>query len=480
VQGWGFSLGSDGVSSGSVENQANKFAGLKKANNSAGTQANDDQSANSEEIDLHEEYFILPLWSAYSTTVKSPGDKIEKNTNFKTCEKPVSQVEQIFLEELEKLKRQEKEANDAAEPLRKEATHDIQNDNTRSTKILNTVSTPLSIAGPSRAFNDGMVTNFKNLETTVNVSPTPTTRIHTIHPKTQILRDPMSVVQTRSKVNKNFEAHALKVWILIDLPFRKKAIRTKWVYRNKKDEKGVVVKNKARLVAQGHRQEEGIDYDEVFAPVARIEAISIFLDFASYMGFIVYQMDVKSAFFSIWFTPSPQSLDKKDIMLVQVYVDDIIFGSTKKSWCDKFEKLMKNSVKTASTPIETQKPLVKDSEAADVDVTSKTSHLYAMKRIFRNAYEKKLIQVLKIHTDDNVADLLTKAFDVSSKKLASPKQTNLGKDKSNPFMAGSLIKTKVGKGFFGVETPLFATMLVQPQPPAAEEDDKVEVPNAPW
>ncbi|GKF48971.1 putative ribonuclease H-like domain-containing protein, partial [Tanacetum coccineum] len=87
-----------------------------------------------------------------------------------------------------------------------------------------------------------------------------------------------------------------KVWILIDLPYGKKEIRTKWVYSNKKDDRGVVVRNKARLVAQGHRQEEGIDYDEVFAPVAKIEAIGIFLAFASYMGFIVYQMDVKSAF----------------------------------------------------------------------------------------------------------------------------------------------------------------------------------------
>ncbi|GKD25316.1 putative ribonuclease H-like domain-containing protein, partial [Tanacetum coccineum] len=59
----------------------------------------------------------------------------------------------------------------------------------------------------------------------------------------------------------------------IDLPYRKKAIGTKWVYRNKKDKRGVVVRNKARLVAQGHRQEEGIDYDEVFAPVARIEPL---------------------------------------------------------------------------------------------------------------------------------------------------------------------------------------------------------------
>nr|GFA79364.1 hypothetical protein [Tanacetum cinerariifolium] len=75
-------------------------------------------------------------------------------------------------------------------------------------------------------------------------------------------------------------------------------IGTKWVLKNKKDERGIIVRNKARLVAQGHTQEEGIDYDEVFAPVARIKAIRLFLAYASFMGFTVYQMDmdVKSAF----------------------------------------------------------------------------------------------------------------------------------------------------------------------------------------
>nr|GEV60599.1 ribonuclease H-like domain, reverse transcriptase, RNA-dependent DNA polymerase [Tanacetum cinerariifolium] len=158
--------------------------------------------------------------------------KIEKYTGFKTCEKPVSQVEQVFLEELEKLKRQEKETNDAVESLWKEATHDIKNASTSSTNLINISSTPLSTAGPSRAFNDGelsyvdpfkyalsddtsmphlgdiyaspsegiftdssyddegVVTEFNNLETTMIVSPTPTKRIHTIHPKTQILGDP--------------------------------------------------------------------------------------------------------------------------------------------------------------------------------------------------------------------------------------------------------------------------------------------------
>ncbi|GKA81251.1 retrovirus-related pol polyprotein from transposon TNT 1-94, partial [Tanacetum coccineum] len=87
-----------------------------------------------------------------------------------------------------------------------------------------------------------------------------------------------------------------KVWTLVPAPYGKTIIGSKWVFRNKRDETGIVIKNKARLVAQGYNQQEGIDYDETFAPVARLEAIRIFLAFATYMNFIVYQMDVKSAF----------------------------------------------------------------------------------------------------------------------------------------------------------------------------------------
>ncbi|GJX87525.1 ribonuclease H-like domain-containing protein [Tanacetum coccineum] len=280
----------------------------------------------------------VPIWSSYTSTVKSSeakneGEKPNKDTSLKTNEEPVDQEDQAFLDELERLKRQEKEANDVAEALRKEFTQDAEDlllqagvARATSNNTVNTASTPVSTASPSRVFstngpsypdltnyvdqddsqitalediydnqNDGIFTNasyddegavadFTNLETTMNVSPIPTSRIHSIHPITQILRDPTSAVLTRSKVNKSLGAHAFK------------AIGTKWVHRNKKDRRGVVVRNKARLVAQGYRQEEGIGYDEVFAPVARIEAIRIFLAFASYMGFIVYQMNVKSAF----------------------------------------------------------------------------------------------------------------------------------------------------------------------------------------
>nr|GEY06652.1 hypothetical protein [Tanacetum cinerariifolium] len=87
-----------------------------------------------------------------------------------------------------------------------------------------------------------------------------------------------------------------KLWVLVTLPDGKRAIGTKWILKNKRDARGIVYRNKARLLAQGHRQEKGIDYTDDFAPIARIEAIRLFLEFASFIGFMVYQMDVKSAF----------------------------------------------------------------------------------------------------------------------------------------------------------------------------------------
>ena len=87
-----------------------------------------------------------------------------------------------------------------------------------------------------------------------------------------------------------------QVWRLVPRPSNKTVIGTKWVFRNKLDEHGTVTCNKARLVAHGYRQEEGIDYDETFSPVARLEAIRLFLAYASHKNFKVFQMDVKNAF----------------------------------------------------------------------------------------------------------------------------------------------------------------------------------------
>ncbi|GJT94852.1 putative ribonuclease H-like domain-containing protein [Tanacetum coccineum] len=298
------------------------------------------------------------------------------------------------------------------------------------------------------------------------------------------------------------------------------------------------------MVAQGYTQKEGIDYDEVFAPVVRIEVIRLFLSYASYKDFVVYQMDVKSAFLygkideevficqppgfedpefpnrvykvkkafyglhqapRSWYeTLSTYLLDngflrgqidknlfikkiKCDILLVQVYVDDIIFWSTRKEMCTEFEKMMHkkfqmssigeltfflglqvtqkddgifisqdkyvdeilkkfgfSTVKTASTPMETSKPLLKDAEVEDVDVhlyrsmigslmyltafrpdimfvvcacarfqvTPKVSHLHVVKRIFRYLkgqpklglwYPKDSLFNLEAYTDSDYA-----------------------------------------------------------------------------
>ncbi|GKD17490.1 retrovirus-related pol polyprotein from transposon TNT 1-94 [Tanacetum coccineum] len=208
---------------------------------------------------------------------------------------------------------------------------------------------------------------------------------------------------------------------------RKRAIGTKWVFKNKKDKRGIVIRNKARLVAQGHRQEEGIDYEEVFALVARIKAIRLFLAYASFMGFLVYQMYVKSAFLygtiekEVYVTQPPgfKDPDNRD----KVYkVAKALYGlhQAPRVCQDKYvaeilKKFNYSDVKSALTPVDLEKHLVKDGDANDVDVhlyrsmigslmypttsrpdimfvvctcarfqvTLKTSYLLAVKRIFR-------------------------------------------------------------------------------------------------
>ncbi|GJU89859.1 putative ribonuclease H-like domain-containing protein [Tanacetum coccineum] len=377
------------------------------------------------------------------------------------------------------------------------------------------------------------VNAYNNMDPTIDVSSTPTHRINKNHPQSKIIGESTAGVLTRRKLQDSTSnqhqallsfiykqnrtnhkdqqtclfacflsqeepkkvSQALAdeswveamqeellqfklqdVWVLCDLPDGKRVIGTKWVFRNKRDERGTIIKNKARLVAQGYRQEEGVDYDEVFAPVARIEAIRLFLAFASFMGFTVYQMDVKSAFLygniteevyvkqppgfedpahpnkvyrvvkalyglhqapRAWYERLSTFLlkhgyrrgaidktlfikkDRRDIMLVQVYVDDIIFGSTKSSMVKDFEDLMQKefkmssmgeltfflglqvkqsnggiflsqdkyvkdilnkfdfrTIKPASTPIEAHKSLGKDEEGEDVDlVYGKACHL---------------------------------------------------------------------------------------------------------
>ncbi|GKB58067.1 retrovirus-related pol polyprotein from transposon TNT 1-94 [Tanacetum coccineum] len=88
----------------------------------------------------------------------------------------------------------------------------------------------------------------------------------------------------------------LQVWELVDKPFGKNIIKLKWLWKNKKDEYQTVIRNNARLVAKGYAQEEGIDFEESFAPVAHLEAVRIFIAYAAHKYFLIYQMDMKTAF----------------------------------------------------------------------------------------------------------------------------------------------------------------------------------------
>nr|GEW32862.1 retrovirus-related Pol polyprotein from transposon TNT 1-94 [Tanacetum cinerariifolium] len=293
-------------------------------------------------------------------------------------------------------------------------------------------------------------------------------------------------------------------------------IPTTKVFRNKLDGRGIVIRNKARLVAQGHTQEDGIDYDEVFAPVARTETIRLFLEYASFKDFIVYQMDVKSAFLygkieeEVYVSQPPRFKDpdfldkvykfkkalyglhqaprswyetlstyllnngfkrghidktlfikrnKGDILLVQMssmgeltfflglqvkQKQDGIFISQDKYVAEILKKFRFSKVKTASTSMETLKPLLKDEDGQEVgvhiyrsmigslmyltssmpdimfavcacarhQVSPKVSHLYAVKRIFRYLkgqpklglwYPKESPFELEAYTDNDCA-----------------------------------------------------------------------------
>ncbi|GKA23973.1 putative ribonuclease H-like domain-containing protein [Tanacetum coccineum] len=470
-----------------------------------GTKACDDAGKARMETVPGKDYILLPLWTAdppFSQSSKSSPD-----VGFK----PSGDDEKKVTEEPGKEGGDSSKDGESYDQEKEDNVNSTNTVNAASTNEVNVVGAKTSIELPDDpnmpelediVYSDddedvGAEADMNNLDAFMPVSPIPTTRIHKDHPVEQIIGDLNSAPQTR-RMTKNLEEHeepkkvihALKdpswieamqeellqfklqeVWTLVDLPNGKKAIGTKWVFRNKKDERGIVIKNKARLVAQGYTQEEGIDYDEVFAPVARIEAIRLFLAYASFKDFVVYQMDVKSAFLygkikeevyvcqppgfedpdfpnrvykvekalyglhqapRAWYETLSTYLldngfqrgkidktffirkDKGDILLVQVYVDDIIFGSTKKSLCIEFEKMMHKKfqissigelifflglqvkqkkdgifisqdkyvteilkkfgftdVKTASTPMETQKLLLKDEDGEEVDV-----HLY--------------------------------------------------------------------------------------------------------
>nr|GFA91809.1 hypothetical protein [Tanacetum cinerariifolium] len=208
--------------------------------------------------------------------------------------------------------------------------------------------------------NVGAEADFNNLETSIIVSPISTTRVHKDHPVKQIISDLSSSTQTRNPSwieamhEELLQFKMQKVWVLVDLTYGKRAI--------------------------GYTQEERIDYEEVFAPVARIEAIRLFLAYASFMGFIVYQMDVKSAFLygtikEEVYVCQPPGFEDPDHPDKVYKVVKALYGlhQAPKACQDKYvaeilRKFRLTDRKSASTPIDTKKHLLKDPNGEDVDV----------------------------------------------------------------------------------------------------------------
>ncbi|GKD95278.1 ribonuclease H-like domain-containing protein [Tanacetum coccineum] len=299
-----------------------------QSNGNAGTKAYDDEGKARMETVPGKYYILLPLWTA-----DPPFSQISKsspNARFK----PSRDDEKNVTEEPGKEGGDPSKEDERDNHEKDASVNSTNNVNVASTNEVNDVGRKVSIELPNEpnmptlediVYSDddedvGVEVDINNLDAFMPDSPIPTTRVHKDHLVEQIIRDLNSAPQTR-RMTKNLEEHGLfsldPSWIeaIQDelLQFKlQKAIGTKWVFRNKKDERGIMIKNKARLVAQGYIQEEGIDYDEVFAPVAthkegidydelfapvaRIEAIRLFLAYVSFKDFVVYQMDVKSAF----------------------------------------------------------------------------------------------------------------------------------------------------------------------------------------
>nr|GEW29976.1 hypothetical protein [Tanacetum cinerariifolium] len=409
----------------------------------------------------------------------------------------------------------------------------------------------------------GAEADFNNFETSITVSPIPTTRVHKDHPVTQIIGDLSLATQTRSMTRRNPRGYNNLLKIQVGLKLCKKSFFNSRCRRNK-----------ARLVAQVHTQEEGIDYKEVFAPVARIEVIRLFLAYASFMGFMVYQMNVKSAFLygtieekvyvcqPLGFE-DPDHLDKVYKVVKALYglhqaprawyetlanyllendfqrgkIDQTLFIKRQKGLQvkkrkdgifirqDKYvtEILRKFGLtkgKLASTPIDTEKPLLKDLDGEDVDMhtyrlmigslmyltSSRPDIMFVttvtVKKVndvirLQALVDKKKVVVTEatirealclddekgvecLPNEEIFVELARMGYEKPSTKLtfykafvSSDLSTHTIKYTS-PALTQKVFTNmrRVGKGFFGVETPLFEGMLVA-QEVVVEGDDEV-------
>ncbi|GJU43250.1 putative ribonuclease H-like domain-containing protein [Tanacetum coccineum] len=474
-------------------NQTNKNAGLQEANGNTGLKQSVDARQSEEKNMSTQQYIVFSLWSSISSSYKSldENDTADDSAGESPVQKPASENEQALKNVLDKMIDQEKEATKQSYAVRKEFEAQcnreiLQGKATKasSTNSFTIVSTPINVGSASRLSNDVVPSSVPiGRSFPLNVNDLP--------------NDPLmpDLEDTAEEPTKIAQALDDESWV------------ESMQEENKKDERGIVVRNKARLVAQGYKQEEGIDYDEMHVKSAFLYGtIEEEVYVSQPLGFVdpefpkkVYK--VEKALYGLhqapraWYeTLSTYLLDNG---FYRGQIDKTLFIKRVKGdiLLDKYvgeilKKFGFSSVRTTSTPMETTKALTKDEDGASLDrksttggcqflcsrliswqckkqsvvansttkaeyiatshccgqvlwiqnqmldygynfmqtkihvdnesticvvknpvYHSKTKHIEIRHHFIRDSYEKRLIEMVKMHTDNNVADLLTNAFD---------------------------------------------------------------------
>nr|GEY26091.1 hypothetical protein [Tanacetum cinerariifolium] len=357
--------------------------------------------------------------------------------------------------------------------------------------------------------NVGAEADFNNLETSIIVSPIPTTRIHHAHPISQIIGNLSSTIQTRSMARINRDQGGISQILNEDFHICMFACfvsqeEPKRVHQSLKDPSWIeaIQEELLQFKMQKDTQEEGIDYEEVFAPVARIEALILFLAYASFMGFMVYQMDVKGAFLYetieeevyVCQPPGFQDLDYPNKVYKVVKVkqkEDGIFINQDKYVAEILKKFGLTKGKSASTPIDIEKPLMMDPDGEDVDVhiyrsmigslmyltSSRPDIMFAfwktvalkqsndVTRIQALVDKKKVVVTEAIIRDALHLDDAEGVECLPNEEIFSTLAL-MGHEKPSTKLTfyKAFFSSQVGKGCSGVETPLFEGMIEAREP----------------
>nr|GEW31558.1 hypothetical protein [Tanacetum cinerariifolium] len=219
------------------------------------------------------------------------------------------------------------------------------------------------------------------------------------HPLEQVIGNPSQSVRLRRQLESDAEMYMfaltfdrLDVWELVDRPLCTNVINLKWLWKNKRNEEITVIRNKSRLVAKGYAQKEGVDFEESFAPVARLEAVRLFIAYVAHKSFTVYQMGIKTAFL---YGPLKEEVyvNQPDGFADPYHLTK--FTDSKRRYMDS-NKLQGRAIAISCNPVQ----------------HSRTKHIDVRYHFIKEKVEKGIVELFFVRTEYQLADLFTKAFPV--------------------------------------------------------------------